>query len=169
MKINNTFNIRNILISSCHKSLSSTIWTMKCVWVLEEILFSGSGTPGYYPPEKLAIKKDQDSLDLKNSQFKLTPKSDIYSLGVVFLEILTGKTVDDSHSVEKAFITLSNDQHFAPLHDMLSKMIHPEKAMRPKTNTILKILIQEKGWDLQLAKEGIKKAQTLLTDDFWKM
>ncbi|KAG2386102.1 hypothetical protein C9374_002548 [Naegleria lovaniensis] len=130
----------------------------------EDTLFSGSGTPGYHPPEKLAIINNPNNLDLCSS---LTPKSDIYSLGIVFLELLTGRYISESQEIQTALTTLSNDNDFAHLQELISSMIDPEKAKRPMASTIIETLTREKGWDTQLAQEAWKKARTPLTYDFW--
>ncbi|KAG2387230.1 hypothetical protein C9374_001562 [Naegleria lovaniensis] len=134
-----------------------------CYSIGDAVLFSGSGTPGYFPPEKLAVSDtEDDKIDIAHS---LTPKSDIYSLGIVCLEIILGNHIRTEKEVKEALIEVGKGE-MKNMLKVLELMIHPKKQQRPSATTIIHSL--GKVWG-NLEQEGRKKAKTELTSNFWDL
>ena len=139
-----------------------------CYSLGKSVLYSGSGTPGYFPPEKLAVRsmENEDEIDIAHS---LTPKSDIYSLGIVFLEIIGDMKVRTNDDAKEALIAVGKGEMKGMLK-ILKLMTDSEKLKRLNATLIIGAL--RKVWGKEgekLEEEGRKKATTDLTSHFWEL
>jgi len=99
----------------------------------KSVTMGGYGTAAYMSPEQCLTGS------------RITPASDIYSLGVVFYELLTGKPVfsDDNPFVvmkrhqEEDPASLISKRFLEPFRSLLSVMLRKDPAKRPPLNFIL--------------------------------
>ena len=104
----------------------------KAYWK-DEVVTSRSGTESYNAPEK------------KARPYEISPKTDIYSMGLVFIELILGQTIDKDNLqsdmslwdviMEKCSLLFSNR-----LNKVLARMTSNHKADRPNAIKCLEML-----------------------------
>lgn len=111
------------------------------------------GTPEYYSPELAFYIKNGEEVDRK----KLTTQSDIFALGVIFCEYLTGKKpiFDKKNNYtweainNKSTISFPLDCRTPKLKELISSMLHKEDTQRPKISEVFNAL---KGSDIAIGE-----------------
>ena len=109
-------------------------------------VFFGPGTPGYSPPEQIKNEKD-----------KISIRSDFFSLGTVFYEMLTGFNPfidtgrrDLSSTVKNIFDLepqpLSNLGYDKSFDDLVMSCIEKSPYSRPESVAELKKLFENIKW-----------------------
>lgn len=96
----------------------------------EDYNYYHCGTPGYISPEVLTVTRGG----------KVTPKSDIFSAGVILHVLLTGKYLFQGKTIPEVFennkkmaFSLEKIEHqkdFAPLFDLMRKMLEIDPLKR---------------------------------------
>ena len=107
-----------------------------------EMITSRSGSPSYNAPEKI-----------KEGNYSISPKTDVYSMGLVFIELILDKRVKigELHRDE-----LTKRCHFFPnLSNVILKMISEEKEKRPTAFECL----------LEIGKDKFKSSATDFCED----
>lgn len=104
----------------------------------EDYNYYHCGTPGYISPEVLAAKPGG----------KVTPKSDIFSAGVILHVLLTGKYLFEGKSIPEVFENnkkmkfsvekIEHHRDFAPLFDLMRKMLEIDPSKRYSADECLR-------------------------------
>ncbi len=104
------------------------------------------GTPFYNAPE--------------TEKFEYSPKSDVFSLGVIFFELLSNfrtnfeKIKQFTELRKKLRVPLSFEEEFPLPSIMINKMINKDKNQRPQSNEIFEMVIF-KNWEMKVNKSFI--------------
>ena len=140
----------NILI----KLTSTGVYTTKLI-DFDDSYISGAppedhsqlvGTPEYYSPEMYEYITDEDGI---MSRKALTVKSDIFALGVIFSEYLTGskpiipKEYGGTYSAVSAgaSIEFESSEHLTPnMEELLRSMLQLEPAKRPSIDEVFRVI-----------------------------
>lgn len=106
------------------------------------------GDQNYMSPEAF-IRTNQDEID-KEDKIPVTPKSDIFSLGIIFHEILTGELPEKDDSEKYIGLAVGHGKKVSLYSglateycNLIEKMLYLEPAHRPDALSVFEILKNE--------------------------